>query len=234
VRLAKLTHDKVLAYTEKRLSEGGHRHTIHRELTALRLTLKSAARAREFSRDPKSVIPRFQPGYEPSKHFVEPEAIWAAIAHLPQHRGAAVAWCIATACDFSAIWTAERGDVRPDRVLVRGSKTSTRTREVPRVKVMEPFLRHALAYAEPTPARLLFQMWHSMPRDLRRACRRAGVPEFTARTLRHSAATWLVRAGVPYEVAAKFLGHGSTIMLQRVYGNIAPPDAGRLIDERLP
>ena len=56
---------------------------------------------------------------------------------------------------------------------------------------------------------------------------------FTARTLRRSAATWMVRAGVPYEVAAKFLGHGSTLMLQKVYGQLAPKDAGRLINERL-
>jgi len=37
---------------------------------------------------------------------------------------------------------------------------------------------------------------------------------------------------VPYEVAAKFLGHGSTTMLFRVYGVMAPTDAARLIDER--
>jgi integrase len=233
VKLAKLTHDKVLAFTQARLAEGGHPHTIHRELTALRLTLKSAQRAGEFGRDPKSVIPRFKSGYEPLKDFVEPETIWAAIAHLPSHRGAAVAWCIATACDFGHIFSAERDDVAPYSVLVRGTKTSTRQRSVPRIRVMEPFLRHALAYAEPEPAKLLFRPWGKMGRDVRRACRRAGVPEFTARTLRRSAATWMVRAGVPYEVAAKFLGHGSTLMLQRVYGQLAPKDAARLIDERL-
>lgn len=233
VRLAKLTHDKVLDYIQKREAEGAAKYTIHRELTALRLTLKSAARAGEFPRDPKSVIPVYSSGYEPKKDWVEPETIWAAIAHLPQHRGAAVAWCIATACDYSHIFTAQRGDVREKTILVRGSKTSTRTREVPRIKVMEPFLRHALAYAEPEPAKYLFRPWGKMGRDIRRACRRAGVPEFTARTLRRSAATWMVRAGVPYEVAAKFLGHGSTLMLQKVYGQLPPPDAGRLIDERL-
>jgi integrase len=233
VKLAKLTHDKVLAYVEKREAEGAHSHSIHRELTALRLTLKSAQRAREFGRDPKMVLPRYRAGYEPLKDWVTPETIWAAIAHLPNHRGAAVAWCIATASDFSSIFTAQRGDVREKTILVRGSKTSTRTREVPRIRVMEPFLRHALAYAEPEPAKYLFRPWGKMGRDIRRACRRAGVPEFTARTLRRSAATWMVRAGVPYEVAAKFLGHGSTLMLQKVYGQLPPPDAGRLIDERL-
>jgi len=195
------------------------------------LTLRSAKRARDFAGDPRDTIPRYKAGYVPQKDWVTPEDVWAAIAHLPSHRGAAVAWCIATACDFSNIETAERDDVEATQVRVRGTKTTTRNRRVPRIAIMEPFLRHALAYAE--PGQMLFRPWGKMSRDVRRACRRAGVPEFTARTLRRSAATWLVRAGVPYEVAAKFLGHGSTAMLQKVYGQLAPADAARLIDEHM-
>ena len=90
---------------------------------------------------------------------------------------------------------------------------------------MAPFLRHALAYALPAPSSLLFTKCPKLPTKARQACRKAGVPEFDIRTLRHSAATWMVTAGVPYEVVAKYLGHGSTTMLQRVYGNLAP--AGR-------
>ena len=43
----------------------------------------------------------------------------------------------------------------------------------------------------------------------------------------------MVTAGVPYEVVAKYLGHGSTTMLQRVYGNLAPAGAAHLINERM-
>lgn len=234
VPLSRLTHEKVVSYIETREEEGAHPHSVHRELTALRLTLKSAQRAREFNRDPKTVLPRYRSGYEPRKDdWVEPDVIWAAIRILPPHRGAAVAWCIATACDYSNIFTAERSDVNETDIFVRGTKTGTRARFVPRIKVMEPFLAYALKHAEPEPATLLFRSWRSMAPDLRRACVRAKVKQFTARSLRHSAATWMVKAGVPYEVAAKFLGHGSTAMLQRVYGDLSPVDAGRLIDERL-
>jgi len=231
VRLAKLTHDKVLGYIEKREAEGAHTHSIHRELTALRLTLKSAARAREFSRDPKTVIPIYRSGYEPLKDWVTAETIWAAIRQLQPFRGAAVAFAIATASDFSSIFTAERADIKRDFILVRGTKTSTRKREVPRIDVMAPFLDYAIEHSLPDGQ--MFFPWNKMSRDVRAACRRAKVPEFTARTLRRSAATWLVAAGVPYEVAAKFLGHGSTAMLQKVYGQLAPSDAARLINERL-
>lgn len=231
VRLASLTHDKVLSYIEQRTAEEAHSHSIHRELTALRLTLRSAKRAREFPGDPRETIPRFKAGYVPQTQWVTASEVWAAIGQLLPHRGAAVAFAIATAADFSSIFTAELADVTDGFVLVRGTKTGGRRRHVPRVAVMEPFLRHALANAPETGP--LFAEWGNMPRDVRLACKKAGVPGFTARTLRRSAATWMVTAGVPYEVAAKFLGHGSTTMLQKVYGQLAPADAARLIDERM-
>jgi integrase len=233
VRLAKVDHDRVLKYIEQREVEGAHSHSVHRELTALRLTLKSAQRAKEFTGDPKATIPRYKAGYVPQTGWVTPEQVWAAIAHLPPHRGAAVAFAIATACDTSNIFLARREDVTASRVLVRGTKTTTRTRWVPRVGIFAEFLSFALKHAEPGPAELLFAPWVSMPRDIKRACRRAGIEGFNVRELRRSAATWMVRAGVPYEVVAKYLGHGSTLMLQRVYGQLAPEDAGRLIDERM-
>lgn len=232
LKLSRVTHARVLQYIKDRTAEGSHPHSLHRELTALRLTLRSAKRAREFSGDPRDVIPRFKAQYVPLTDWVTAEQVWAAIAHLPTHRGAAVAFVISTACDYSNIETARRDDVQADFVRVRGTKTGTRSRSVPRIEVMAPFLRHAVAYAD-GPGDLLFSPWTNMPRDVRKACRAAGVPEFTARTLRRSAATWLVQAGVPYEVAAKFLGHGSTAMLQKVYGQLPPPDAARLINERI-
>lgn len=234
VRLATMAqdgHDRVLRYIEQREAEGSHSHSIHRELTSLRLTLRSAKRAREFPGDPRETIPKYKSGYVPQTQWVTAEQVWAAIAHLLPHRGAAVAFVIATAADFSSIFTAERGDVTDAFVLVRGTKTGGRRRHVPRIDIMAPFLRHALAYANPTDP--MFDDWGKMGRDVRLACRKAGVPEFTARTLRRSAATWMVQAGVPYEVAAKFLGHGSTAMLIKVYGQLAPADAARLINERL-
>lgn len=230
-RLATVTHDKVLKFIETREAEGADPHSLHRELTTLRLTLRSAKRAREFPGDPRETIPRYKANYTPLTQWVTAEQVWGAIAYLPPHRGAAVAFAIATAADFSSIFTAERDDVTDEFVLVRGTKTGTRRRHVPRIEIMEPFLRHALAYANPSTQ--LFAEWGSMPRDVRKACRKAGVPEFTARTLRRSAATWLVQSGVPYEVAAKFLGHGSTSMLQKVYGQLAPADAARIINERM-
>jgi integrase len=231
VRLAKITHEKIVDYIAKREAEGAHQYSIHRELTALRRILRSAARANEWRGDLKLLMPAYSTGYVPMTDWVTAETIWAAIGELGPARGAAVAWCIATASDFSSLFTAKRADVEARHVLVRGTKTTSRLRKVPRVGVFAPFLDYALKHGGED---VLFESWANMPRDVRAACRRAGVPEFTAKTLRRSAATWMVRAGVPYDIAAKFLGHGSTTMLQKVYGQLAPEDAARLIDERMP
>jgi integrase len=228
--LAKITHEKVVDYIGRREAEGAAQYSIHRELTAIRRILRSAARAHEWRGDLKLLMPAYATGYVPLTDWVSAATIWAAIGELEPHRGAAIAWCIATASDFSSLFTAVRDDVQAKHVLVRGTKTSSRLRKVPRVGVFAPFLDFALKHGG---APELFQPWSNMPRDVRAACRRAGVPEFTARTLRRSAATWMVSAGVPYEVAAKFLGHGSTTMLQKVYGQLAPEDAARLINERM-
>lgn len=229
-RIQRDGYDILTGYIEKRRAEGAHQHSIHRELTAARLTLRSAIRAKEFSLDPRIVVPTIKSGYVPTEAWVTAETVWAAIAYLPPERGAAVAYVTATAADFSNIFTAERADFEERTILVRGTKTVTRRRRVPRLDLLEPFTRHALAYAG-TGAKL-FGPWLKMAQDVRRACRRAKVPEFTARTLRHSVATWLAKAGVPFDIAMRFMGHGSERMLREVYAHMQAEDDKRLIDER--
>ncbi len=231
VLLKNLTHDRVLAYTEARITEKAHRYSVHRELTALRRILKSAARSKEYSGDWKAIIPEWSTGYVPRKRHLSPEDVWTVIRALEPGRGAAIAFILATASDFSPAFEALRADIRPTEVLVRGTKTSTRFRSVPRVALFAPFLAFAEEHADGADGKLLAP-WPNMPRDIRRLCKRLGLPPFTARDLRRTCATWLVTRGVPYSVAAKFLGHASTQMLFRVYGQMEATDIGRLIDER--
>jgi integrase len=231
VRLSRIDHDRILDFYETRGEEGAAPNTRHQELTTLRLILKSAKRAGEFTQDPRDVVPKVKPGYVPQEQWVEPHVIWAAIEALPKHRGAALAFVAATACDFSNIPSARREDIDTTKVWVRGTKTATRARWVPRVAVFDTFMRHALAYAHPGP--ILFGKWWSMARDVRAACRRAGVEEFTARTIRRSCATWMARAQVPFPVAAKFMGHASLTMLLKVYAKFGVDVLGAQIAEHM-
>lgn len=233
-KLSRITHERILGYIEQRDAEGAHPHTRHRELTTLRLILKSAKRAGEFKEDPRDVVPKVKAGYVPQEQWVEPDVIWAAIANLLPHRGAALAFVAGTACDFANIPNQKREDIEPSKVWVRGTKTSTRARWVPRVSIFEKFVHHAETHALPgNPGDLLFGEWSNMARDVRAACRRAGVTEFTARTIRRSCATWMARAGVPFPIAAKFMGHASLAMLLKVYAKFGVEDIGKQIAEKM-
>jgi integrase len=231
LKLSELSHDHVLAFIKTREAEGSAHHTVHRELTALRRILKSAARAREFNRDPKSVIPKYAARYVPRTRFLTREELDLVMAHMAPARAAVVAYAVATAADLGSLQRAQRGDAGPEMVVVRGTKTKNRHRTIPRVRLFADLLAFALEHADGDPP-LLFQPWGNMRRDIAAACKRAGIPTFTSNDLRRTSATWLVKRGVPLNVAAKFMGHASTAMLQKVYGQLDTSDVGRLIEER--
>ena len=235
-RLSELEHAHVFAYTEKREAETASKSTVDRELTTLRRILKHAAKLKMFNRDVDSVMPEYSSDYVPRKRWLRPEDIDAVLSHIEPGRGAALAYALAFAfaVDRSAVFRAERNDVGKSQAYIRGTKNTNRARPVPRLSIFEKYVRFALDYADGEGA-LLFRKWSmgSDRRDIARACKRAGVEPFTWIDLRRTAASWLVQAGVPYEVAAKFMGHGSTIMLQKVYGQLSTEDVGRLIEERL-
>lgn len=229
VRLSQLTRAEVMAFVQQREAETAHSHTIHRELTALRRALRSAQGAGEFIKDPRAVLPRYAAGYVPRTRWLSEGELDAVMSHLEPARAATVAFAVATAADFKSLWVARRDDIGPTAILVRGSKTSSRLRTVPRVAIFAHLVDFTLQHADGTNG-LLFAEWTNMPRDLRRACVRAGVDPFTARDLRRTTGTWLLKRGVPINIAAKFLGHANTLMLQRVYGQLDTADVGRLIE----
>ena len=61
----------------------------------------------------------------------------------------------------------------------------------------------------------------SIKQGFRAAVRRAKLSNVTPNVLRHTAATWMVQRGVPFEMVAKFLGN-SKEMVERVYGHHSP------------
>lgn len=231
VLLKNLTHDRVLAYTNERTAEGAHRYSVHRELTALRRILKSASRAREYTGDWKAIIPEWANGYVPRKRWLTDVEVWRVIQALEPGRGAAVAFILAVSADTSSAWAALRSDIRPTEVIVRGTKNANRFRTVPRVSLFANLLAYALEHGDGEDGKLL-RPWSNMPRDLAVVCKKLGIPRFTARDLRRTCATWLVTRGVPYSVAAKYLGHASTAMLFKVYGQMESSDIAGLIEER--
>ena len=230
-RLSKISAEDVRKFIATRRDETASDHTIHKELVALRQALKAAALAGELARDPRAIIPRFSTSYTPRDRWVEAADVWAVIDHLGEERGAWIAFFAATGCRRREAELARAGDVGATTIRVRGTKTATSARTVPIVSLVEPFVTFVRKHAQKEGA--LLRPWVSLRRDLHAACARAGVAPFGPNELRHSYATWLVKRGAPFHAVAKVLGHGTTLMLERVYGNLDAGDVGVLIERRL-
>lgn len=230
-RLSKLDAGDVDRFTDKRLEETASRNTIHKELVALRQILKSAARAGELARDARSIIPSWSAEYVPKADYREIDDVWATIMHLEPERGARIAWLMATGGRRKEAELAEREDVIDGLVLVRGTKTPGSWRRVKIASALDRFLDYALEHGQKSGR--LFRPWASLRRDLHAACARAGVRAFGPNEIRHSFATFFAKRGVPLHLLAKMLGHGSTLMLEKVYANLDAEDVGMLVEARL-
>lgn len=231
LRLVSISHEDAMRFVTTRETEGAHPHTVHRELTTLRLVLRSAARAKEWTGDTKAIIPRYATKYVPRTRWLTEDELLAVSAHLEPGRAAVLAFAVATSGNFGETFAARRGDIAAAGVTVRGTKRATRKRTVPVMGHTWPLLAYALAWADGEPP-ALFRPWSNMRRDVAAACRRAGVEPFTSNDLRRTCATWLVKRGVPLELAAKVLGN-TVAMLRKVYGQLDAEDVGRLVNERL-
>jgi integrase len=62
----------------------------------------------------------------------------------------------------------------------------------------------------------------SLKTGTRAAARRAGLAGVTPHVLRHTAATWMVEAGIPIEQVAQMLGHRDPRVTWRIYAKHAP------------
>jgi len=54
------------------------------------------------------------------------------------------------------------------------------------------------------------------------ACVRASLEDVTPHVLRHTAATWMTQAGVPFPVIARYLGHADSRTTETIYAHHAP------------
>lgn len=232
VRLSEIDHGTVVRFIEQREAETASSHTIHRELTALRRTLRSAQRAKEFNRDPRSVLPRYASGYVPRTRYLNCFEFSAVCSHLEPGRAAMLKFIVATGARRGEAVRASRGDIRASTVHLNGTKTAKSRRVVPIPRIFSGLIADVVKDADGPPP-ILFRRWGNYLRDIAAACRRAGVEPFTPNDLRRTTGTWLLQLGVPMEVVAKVLGHSSTSMLYRVYGQLGADDLGRLIDSRL-
>jgi integrase len=176
--LARIDAKAVDGYIEARLAEEAARNTINKELITLRGALRVAKRRGEFTGDIDAILPvAFAPEYKPRRTaLVSLDDLWALIKELPPHRGAHVAFLVATAARDSEAFRAEARDVDLARgvVYVRGTKTEASDDTIAIPPWARPLLEHVLATLGDRQGAML-RPWTSIRKDLAAACRRVGL-----------------------------------------------------------
>jgi integrase len=94
--------------------------------------------------------------------------------------------------------------------LPAGATKTLRTRSVPIIPAVRPWLAHV-------PLALNFE---GLKSGFRRAREAAGMPQVTFHDLRRSCGTLLIQAGVSLHVVSRILGHSSTAVTEKVYAHL--------------
>lgn len=188
-----------------------------KELEALRQVMVVAKRAGWWNGDPTSLMPpRHRIGSKPRERWMPYAEADALLAALPPHRAAIVAFALAFASSPAPTLRARAEDAAGGVVWLRDSKNIHRPRAV-------PILRHVSRYALGALWWLAwsgeFQRWpHGViSRDLRAACKRAGIKPVTLTDCRRSWCHWALHEGIPEAAAARYCGHANSRMLRTVY-----------------
>lgn len=233
MRLARINAALVDKAVETRRAEGASENTIHKELGALRVMLKTAKRAGLWAGDVAAVLPvAHAPEYVPRSRWLTSADLQRLFAKLPPNGAALVAFIVATGARWSEAERAQPQDINTDEgyVDIRGTKTKASVRTVPIVhaearSLLDYAIRHAggRAWASEHPADevRLFAPWPSPNHALARACIAAKIEHASFNDLRRTFATWLREAGATPDLIAPAMGHTTTAMVQKVYARLS-------------
>jgi integrase len=218
--IAQVRFKQIEAYRAQRLAEGAHRTTTEKELGAIRAMLWHSAKTGSYPHDPAREVPDIGDSYRPRERSLTLVEVQALLEALPPSRAAWVAFVVATGARRGEAERAQRGDVRGDFVLLRGTKTALAPRTVPIVPPFHLLLAYSLERAD--GAGRLLAPWSNVGAALPKACLAAGIRPATPNDLRRTPATLLRAAGVATDIIAAFLGHSTSRMVERVYGRLSP------------
>jgi integrase len=217
-------------YLAVRLEKGASRHLVAKELRTLQQAWRRLAKLGELPPCPDLIPDELGTVYTPRRRWLtraEYDALLGALApqkagkqgglrhQTEDRRDYLTAYC------FAGVRKTELFDYQRERDLnekqaelhVRGTKTDEADRIV-------PLAPEALAVFR---RRERFPVWHTVVRDLKRACERAGIPPATPNDLRRTFCSWLCQAGVHERVCADLMGHADTTMVRAVYGHLDRP-----------
>ncbi len=239
-KLAHIDAELVNAYIDHRLTEPGtgeetvKRITIRDELAALRQLLKLARRHGRFAAAIEDVLPdRFEANHKPSTDYVDFDRLPALIWKLAPHRVAHVLFFCVTGGRAADAARARREDfdMKAGRITVRGKKTAGSWRTIPIPAFLRWYVEHLLAMAPGES--LLFAPWSegSQNRDIKAACRRAGLEPVSTNGLRRTFGHALRAHGFGLDVISRLFGHTTEKLCRDVYADFTADELAAKVAE---
>jgi integrase len=230
-----LTRERIRAYVKARHREGYHvgpaaarrkkpvsNGTVIREIVTLRAAFKWAVGEKWIATTPTVEAPSAPKARERWLSRDEADKLLAGCHAL--HIKTFVALALHTAGRKAALLelTWDRVDLTRGRIDLGDGAGNKRRALVPINAKLLPVLQDAW---EAHTTDWVVEFGGEQVTDVRTgfaaAVRRAGLMDVTPHALRHTAAAWMVQAGVPQAEVARFLGN-SEAMIEKVYGHHSP------------
>jgi integrase len=186
--------------------------TINRSLGTLRKSLSIAWQSGRTPVDYSTLVQAL-PEHNQGTTVLSLHQVQALCDHASPAVQAAIWIAIFTGCRRGEILALTPAMISRDEITLPAGATKTlRTRTVPIIAPVRPWLKHV-------PIGINFE---GLKSGFRRAREAAGMPTVTFRDLRRSCGTLMIQRGVPLHVVGRILGHSSTGVTERVYAHLAP------------
>lgn len=228
--LAQVTPAFVDAFVDQRRTEFVTDHTIKKEVDHLCIVMRAAKRAGFYAGDVDTLCPPdLHTGYEPRERALTRDELFPLLTELKAELAAVVAIAVALGCRLSEIYRLVPADLNwtTGIVHIRGSKTVKSNRRVPILTLFRELLHAASLYLP------LGEEPNNLHRDIKAACKRAGITAATPNDFRRTHATLLSEEGVDADVTRRLLGHTTRALVDRIYARPRPEALGKLAEAKL-
>lgn len=226
VSLGDLTRADLDTYVAHRRAEGVKLETVRKELVVLRSALSLLYDMGEIETNIKRLLPKLRVKYVPRKRWLTIAEATALVGQMETHRQLWVLVILYTGARYSEAerLTWDAVDLTHNLIHLRGAKNSLADRHVP----LHPELRDVLGTTTKSKGRIL-RRWVSSRRDLKAACKRAGIAPACFLDLRRTFCSWMKQEGVESLAAARLMGHRTSQMVDMVYGHLSNETSVRAV-----
>lgn len=206
--LARVSPSDIRGIIAKRFDEGYAPRTVRAILDVLRMMMKMAVQDGILTRNVAELVQRPKLEQAEPKHFTADEARRFLDAAKEDELGSLYAVAIGTGLRRGELLGLTWRDVDGATVRVAKAKTATGVRLVP----LPPFAADALSRLDRRPGHIWAVSPSHVSKHFAVLCRRAGVPVLPFHSLRHSAASLMLDAGVDPLTIQQVLGHSRVTM----------------------